>query len=52
MPSYSKVEDGRIQVQGQSKQKLARPSLKIKPGMVMYVCDARYLGGRHMRTAV
>jgi hypothetical protein len=44
-PSYLGGRDRRIMIQGQPTQKLARPYLKNKPGMVVHSYNPSYLGG-------
>jgi hypothetical protein len=43
-PSYSGDRNRRIMVWDQLRQKLARPCLKYKPGMVAHACGPSYLG--------
>jgi hypothetical protein len=48
-PSYSGSRDGRLVVQGQLGQMLARLDLKnkLEPGQVAHDCNPRYLEGGH-----
>jgi hypothetical protein len=51
-PSYLEGRDRRIEVQGQTVEKLARPYLKNKMGVVAYTYDPSYSGYRGRRISV
>jgi hypothetical protein len=50
--SYSGGRDRKNSVGGQTGQKLARCSLKKKPGMLQHAFNPSYLKGRNRRIAV